>query len=103
MKQSPPPHTDDSNDRAEFEGAAYLTRALLDQVVAERMSSLELATWLRQLMMRKDDPLSDNEKSAIVCTLAIALLGEDGLEFDPSRLMDLVDSSDQAIAIERMI
>jgi hypothetical protein len=44
---------------------------MLDQVLAERMSPVELATWLRQLIMHSEDPMSNTEKSAIVCTLAV--------------------------------
>ena len=103
MKHSPTPKNTPLSDRAKFECAAHMTRAMLDQVLAERMSPMELATWLRQLMMHSEDPMSDNEKSAIVCTLAVALLDDDGPEFNLSRLMDLVDASDQAIAIGRLV
>ncbi len=90
-------------DREQFECAAHMTRTMLDQVLAERMSPVELATWLRQLMMHSEVPMSDNEKSAIVCTLAVALHDDGGPEFNPSRLMDLVDASVQAIAIGRLV
>lgn len=89
--------------RREFESIAQMTLVLLDQVLAGKMSPVEFATWLRQLMMRKENPLSDNEKSAITCTLALMLLSEEGLEFDPSRLMEMLDSSDQALAIGRLV
>jgi hypothetical protein len=92
-----------SRDRAEFEGAVHLTRGLLDEVRAGRMSSTELAIWLQQLMMRRDDPLSDNEKSAIVCTLVVTLLQDGGGEIDASQLLDLVTASDQALAIGRLV
>jgi hypothetical protein len=103
MKNSPTSKNRPLGDREKFECAARMTRTMLDQVLAERMSPVELATWLRQLMMHSEDPMSDNEKSAIVCTLAVALLGDADLEFSPSRLMDLVDASDQAIAIGRLV
>ena len=103
MKHSPTPKNTPLSERAKFECAARMTRTMLDQVFAERMSPVELATWLRQLMMHSQVPMSDNEKSAIVCTLAVALLDDDGPEFNLSRLMDLVDASDQAIAIGRLV
>ena len=103
MEHSPPYQNPDPDDRAKFESAAHLTQALVDQVRAEKMSPMELAMWLRQLMMSTEDPLSDNEKSAIVCTLVMTLLNGDGPEFTPSQLMDLVDCSDQAHAIGRLV
>lgn len=103
MKHSPTPKITPLSDRARFECAARMTRAMLDQVREERMSPVELATWLRQLIMHSEVPMSDNEKSAIVCTLAVALLDDDDPDFNPSRLMDLVDASDQAIAIGRLV
>ncbi|MGK9167202.1 hypothetical protein KXR53_12940 [Inquilinus limosus] len=87
----------------EFESAAHLTLTLLGQVRDGRMTPIEFAIWLRQLMMHKQDPLSDNEKSAMACTLAVALLSENGLDLTPSELMDVLDNSDQANAIERLV
>ncbi|TSD89462.1 hypothetical protein FFK22_006905 [Mycobacterium sp. KBS0706] len=87
----------------EFESAAHLTLTLLSQVRDGRMTPIEFATWLRQLMMHKHEPLSDNEKSAMACTLAVALLDEEGLDLSPSELMELLDNSEQAGAIGRLV
>ncbi|MGF6231107.1 hypothetical protein QFZ27_005062 [Inquilinus ginsengisoli] len=87
----------------EFESAAHLTLTLLSQVRDGRMTPIEFAIWLRQLMMHKHEPLSDNEKSAMVCTLAMALLDEEGLDITPSELMELLDNSEQAGAIGRLV
>jgi hypothetical protein len=87
----------------EFESAAHLTLTLLGQVRDGRMTPIEFAIWLRQLMMHKHEPLSDNEKSAMVCTLAMALLDEEGLDITPSELMELLDNSEQAGAIGRLV
>ena len=103
MEHPSPPQSPAAEGQAEFESAAHLTQALLYQVRAGRLSPVELATWLRQMMMSTADPLSDNEKSAIACTLAMDLLADVGCEFNPSGLMDLVDGSDQAIAIGRLV
>lgn len=87
----------------EFESAAHLTLTLLGQVRDGRMTPIEFAIWLRQLMMHKHEPLSDNEKSAMVCTLAVALLDEEGLDLSPAELMELLDRSEQAGAIGRLV
>jgi len=65
MKYSPTPKNKPLSDRAKFECAARMTRTMLDQVLAERMSPVELATWLRQLMMHSEDPMSDNERDRL--------------------------------------
>jgi hypothetical protein len=103
MKYFWPCKNSKSRDRAEFEGAVHLTRGLLDEVRAERMSSTELAMWLQQLMMRRDDPLSNNEKSAIVCALVVTLLQKGDQEVDASQLLEMVKASDQAVAIGRLV
>ncbi|WP_343712904.1 hypothetical protein [Inquilinus sp.] len=87
----------------EFESAAHLTLTLLNQVRDGRMTPIEFAIWLRQLMLHKHEPLSDNEKSAMICTLAIALLDEEGLDLSPAELMEVLDNSEQADAIGRLV
>ncbi|WP_225765491.1 hypothetical protein [Inquilinus sp. Marseille-Q2685] len=87
----------------EFESAAHLTLTLLGQVRDGRMTPIEFAIWLRQLMMHKQEPLSDNEKSAMACTLAVALLDDEGLDLTPLELMELLDRSEQAGAIGRLV
>jgi len=87
----------------EFESAAHLALTLLSQVQDGRMTPIEFAIWLRQLMMHKHDPLSDNEKSAMICTLVVALLGDEDLDLTPAELMDLLDNSEQAVAVGRLV
>ncbi|KGM34346.1 hypothetical protein [Inquilinus limosus] len=87
----------------EFESAAHLTLTLLGQVRDGRMTPIELAIWLRQLMLHKHEPLSDNEKSAMVCTLVVALLDDEGLDLSPAELMEVLDRSEQADAIGRLV
>ncbi len=87
----------------EFESAAHLTLTLLGQVRDGRMTPIEFATWLRQLMMHKHEPLSDNEKSAMACTWRWRCWTRRGWTFLPSELMELLDNSEQAGAIGRLV
>ncbi len=75
---------------------------MLRHVRNGQMTPTELAVWLRRAMMSDRQPMSDNEKSAIACALALMLL-EGNLDLEARSLEELVDRSAEAGAIARLI
>lgn len=79
-----------------------MVRTMLRHVLGGQMTPTEMAAWLRRAMTNDQNPMSDNEKSAMACALVLLLLGED-FELEWQAIEDAVDRSPEAEAIARLI